>query len=111
MKRNPPAPKTCSVPGTHRVEPDLHSVVAETIHENWQEIEQTYDSKSARAEATRCLATLTCTYCEVCQLMCPDMCITRDSDTGNIHIDLTYCKACGLCAHFCPKGAIEMVPE
>jgi len=63
------------------------------------------------AEAARCLASLTCTWCEVCQLMCPDLCVTRDPDSGQIRIDLDHCKGCGLCAHFCPKGAIQMETE
>ncbi len=65
----------------------------------------------ARQSALRCLSTLECTYCDVCQWVCPDMCITRDPDTGHINIDLEYCKGCGLCAHFCPKGAISMEVE
>jgi len=65
----------------------------------------------ARREAARCLATLDCTYCEVCELLCPDLCITRDPATGDILIDLDHCKGCGLCAHFCPKGAIRMELE
>ena len=63
------------------------------------------------AEATRCLTTQTCEWCEVCQLICPDLCITRDPDSGQIQIDLDHCKGCGLCAHFCPKGALRMEPE
>lgn len=27
---------------------------------------------------------------------------------GRIAIDETYCKGCGYCAEFCPKGCIEM---
>ncbi|HOX46271.1 MAG TPA: 4Fe-4S binding protein [Myxococcota bacterium] len=65
----------------------------------------------ARAAAERCLASQTCTFCEVCQLMCPDLCITRDPQGGHILIDLDHCKGCGLCAHFCPKGALEMQVE
>ncbi len=65
----------------------------------------------ATAEASRCLAAHVCTYCEVCELLCPDLCITRDVRTGEILIDLDSCKGCGLCAHFCPKGAIRMVRE
>ncbi|MDD3391652.1 MAG: 4Fe-4S binding protein [Synergistaceae bacterium] len=26
-------------------------------------------------------------------------------------IDLFFCKGCGICAHVCPKDAIEMKPE
>ena len=43
--------------------------------------------------------------------MCPDQCITRDPDSGDILIDLDHCKGCGLCAHFCPKGAMAMEIE
>ena len=65
----------------------------------------------AQAEAGRCLATLTCDVCDACILICPDLCITRDPHTAEIVIDLDLCKGCGLCAHYCPKGAIDMVPE
>ena len=61
--------------------------------------------------AGQCLETIECTWCDVCQLLCPDLCITRDGSSGRILIDLDYCKGCGLCAHYCPKGAIEMVLE
>ena len=71
--------------------------------------EATYTESQAIREAQRCLATIFCTYCEVCTLICPDLCITRNHETGHIQIDLDYCKGCGLCAHFCPKGALEMV--
>jgi len=67
--------------------------------------------EEARQEASRCLATLECRYCNVCELLCPDQCITRDPKTGNILIDLNHCKGCGLCAHYCPKGAIHMELE
>ncbi len=65
----------------------------------------------AKAAARLCLSTLSCTWCDVCRLLCPDLCITRDPGTGAVVIDLEYCKGCGLCAHFCPKGAITMVIE
>lgn len=69
------------------------------------------DRAQAKVAAGRCLATLECGWCEVCQWMCPDLCITRDLDSGHILIDLEHCKGCGLCAHFCPKGAIGMEQE
>jgi Pyruvate/2-oxoacid:ferredoxin oxidoreductase delta subunit len=46
------------------------------------------------------------------------MCIERltvdksaPPSTLRIKIDMDYCKGCGICAHECPKGAIEMVIE
>jgi pyruvate ferredoxin oxidoreductase delta subunit len=43
--------------------------------------------------------------------MCPELCITRDAASGRIVFDLDLCKGCGLCARYCPKGAIRMVPD
>ena len=57
-----------------------------------------------------------CISCKICKQFCPDECITRlDVDksapkgTPRIEIDMEYCKGCGICAHECPKGAIQMV--
>ena len=65
----------------------------------------------ALKEARRCLSLRECESCEVCELLCPDLCITRDEETGGVLIDLDYCKGCGICASVCPKGAIQMVLE
>jgi 2-oxoacid:acceptor oxidoreductase delta subunit (pyruvate/2-ketoisovalerate family) len=62
-------------------------------------------------EAKRCLGTQVCGSCEMCSLLCPDLCITRDPGTGRVVIDYDYCKGCGICAFVCPKGAIAMVLE
>jgi Pyruvate/2-oxoacid:ferredoxin oxidoreductase delta subunit len=78
---------------------------------DFAEAVEVLSAEQARAAAERCLASLTCTYCEVCQLICPDLCITRDPASGHILIDLNHCKGCGLCAHFCPKGALELELE
>jgi 2-oxoacid:acceptor oxidoreductase delta subunit (pyruvate/2-ketoisovalerate family) len=65
----------------------------------------------AVAEARRCFGTQPCDGCDVCVLLCPDLCITRDPETGKVVIDYDYCKGCGICAFVCPKGAITMVLE
>jgi 2-oxoacid:acceptor oxidoreductase delta subunit (pyruvate/2-ketoisovalerate family) len=65
----------------------------------------------ATEEACRCLGSQVCDSCDVCSLLCPDLCITRDPVTGKILIDYDYCKGCGICAVVCPKGAITMVLE
>ena len=79
--------------------------------EDFREAVLPHEPDEAAAEAGRCLSAHICTYCEVCELLCPDLCITRHPETGEILIDLDHCKGCGLCAHFCPKGAIRMVRE
>ena len=65
--------------------------------------------EEAIQEAQRCLGLRTCESCETCSLLCPDLCITRNKDTGEVEIDLDYCKGCGICAAVCPRGAIQMV--
>ena len=67
--------------------------------------------EEAVKEAQRCLGALECESCEICGLLCPDLCITRNEETGEVEIDLDYCKGCGICASVCPKGAIQMVLE
>ncbi len=67
--------------------------------------------EEALKEARSCLSLRECESCEVCELLCPDLCITRNEKTGEVLIDLDYCKGCGICASVCPKGAIQMVFE
>ena len=67
--------------------------------------------EEALNEAQRCLGLGKCESCEVCSLLCPDLCITYEEETGNVLIDLDYCKGCGICASVCPKGTIQMVLE
>jgi pyruvate ferredoxin oxidoreductase delta subunit len=47
----------------------------------------------------------------MCRLLCPDLAVTRDRHSGEVRIDLRYCKGCGICAAFCPEGLIGMVPD
>ena len=103
-------PEVCHLPlPAERIEPP--ELPAEQRRTTCDEVELAWEPEQARQEASRCLSSITCTYCEVCQLVCPDLCITRNPDTGLIEFDLTYCKGCGLCAAYCPKGAIDMVRE
>ncbi len=51
-----------------------------------------------------------CTQCRVCDIYCPDACITPDP--AGFKINLKYCKGCGICWTECPvKGAIAPVAE
>jgi Pyruvate/2-oxoacid:ferredoxin oxidoreductase delta subunit len=42
--------------------------------------------------------------------VCPDNAVIKLAN-GKYEFNLDYCKGCGICAHECPCGAIEMVPE
>ena len=77
----------------------------------FDEVEQLPTIEQARDEARRCASATVCRYCDVCQLLCPDLAITRDPESHRILIDLDYCKGCGLCAHYCPHDAIVMVVD
>jgi len=74
-------------------------------------VELSLAKEEAIKEAQRCLGVRECESCEICNLFCPDLCITRNEKTGEVLIDLDYCKGCGICAYVCPKGAIQMVLE
>ncbi|UCG44834.1 MAG: 4Fe-4S binding protein [Candidatus Bathyarchaeota archaeon] len=52
-----------------------------------------------------------CNRCLLCFIFCPDAAITWDSEAEDIGFAYDYCKGCGICAHECPKDAIEMISE
>ena len=88
------------------IEPTNKHLTDEMFEDSsWEALEA-----AAMEEARRCLGSFFCDACDLCVLLCPDLCIVRD-ENGRIVIDLDYCKGCGVCAAICPKGAIEMVPE
>ena len=74
-------------------------------------VEMGLTEEEAVREARRCLGSQYCDTCDICGLLCPELCITRDEKGGNVLIDLDYCKGCGICAAVCPKEAIHMVLE
>ena len=53
--------------------------------------------------------------CDNCWNLCPDSSVlkTREkaSDGSHYVFDYDYCKGCGLCAHECPVGYINMIDE
>jgi 2-oxoacid:acceptor oxidoreductase delta subunit (pyruvate/2-ketoisovalerate family) len=74
-------------------------------------VKQGFTGEVSLDEAQRCLGNNNCGSCELCRLLCPDLCITRSEVAGKIEIDYDYCKGCGICAVVCPKGAITMELE
>ncbi len=58
-------------------------------------------------EMARCFKCGTCTGCDLCFLICPDLSILRAGKTGYT-VKREYCKGCGMCATTCPGQVIEM---
>ncbi|OGP88191.1 MAG: hypothetical protein A2156_03795 [Deltaproteobacteria bacterium RBG_16_48_10] len=94
------------------VKPPKRRVLSrKTRRKSFSPVEMGLTKEEAIEGARRCLGLRTCESCETCSLFCPDLCITRNEKTGEVEIDLDYCKGCGICAAVCPKGAIQMVWE
>lgn len=79
------------------------------------EIEGSLGRAEVSAEAMRCFSCGNCMACDNCWTLCPDSAVIKTvetaSDGSHYVFDLDYCKGCGLCAHECPCGFIQMVPE
>ncbi|MGR3661397.1 MAG: FAD-dependent oxidoreductase [Paracoccaceae bacterium] len=79
------------------------------------EIEGDLNHAAAMAEAERCLSCGNCLACDNCWTFCPDNAVIKTvelaRDGSHYLFDLDFCKGCGMCAHECPTGYIQMVPE
>ena len=79
------------------------------------EIEGDIGGTAALSEAERCLSCGNCLACDNCWTFCPDNAVIKTvelaSDGSHYLFDLDYCKGCGLCAHECPTGYIQMQVE
>jgi heterodisulfide reductase subunit A len=59
------------------------------------------------AETARCFKCGTCTQCDLCFLLCPDISITK-MGTDGYSVRTEYCKGCGICATSCPRHVLQM---
>jgi len=75
--------------------------------EDFDEVTGTLSDVDARAEAARCAACGRCGNCRSCLDLfgCPAFL----ADGHKAAIDSVLCTACGVCAQFCPNGAIQPV--
>ncbi len=53
---------------------------------------------------------MTCQFCSdpPCVTACPQEALTKDENTGVIHVDEKDCDGCSYCIHVCPFGAIAL---
>ena len=73
----------------------------------FKEVTGGLDPGRMEAEISRCFKCGTCTECDLCYLLCPDISITREQE-GGYGVKTDYCKGCGICAVTCPRHVIEM---
>ncbi len=93
--------------------PRVHEpTLAVVEREGDREITTTLSAPMIHKEANRCFSCGNCLACDNCWTLCPDTAVlkTKDLATDGSHylFDYDYCKGCGLCAHECPCGYIEM---
>ncbi|MBI5575931.1 MAG: 4Fe-4S binding protein [Deltaproteobacteria bacterium] len=48
-----------------------------------------------------------CTFCGVCEAVCPTKIVKVSEDDGRVSVDLAGCIGCGDCIEACPTGAME----
>jgi NADPH-dependent glutamate synthase beta subunit-like oxidoreductase/Pyruvate/2-oxoacid:ferredoxin oxidoreductase delta subunit len=59
------------------------------------------------SEISRCFNCGTCTQCDLCFLICPDLSISKVKENG-YRLKSDYCKGCGMCVSSCPRQVIDM---
>jgi NADPH-dependent glutamate synthase beta subunit-like oxidoreductase len=74
---------------------------------NFREVNQGLDREAAIQEAKRCFYCGRCVGCDLCFLLCPDLCIRKKAD-GGYRVNTDYCKGCGICVDVCPRQVIEI---
>ena len=70
-------------------------------------VEHGLSRAGATFEATRCFKCGTCTDCDTCFHVCPDVAISKKAGGGYV-IDLAHCKGCGVCVEECPRAAVHL---
>lgn len=73
---------------------------------SFREVVGGIDPSHMPLEIYRCFKCGTCTRCDLCFLLCPDISIIKGKDGYSVKTD--YCKGCGQCATTCPRNVIEM---
>ena len=90
----------CFPHGARRENPDTVSI------KGFQEVLGGLDKAMMAAEIYRCFKCGTCTGCDLCFLLCPDLSLVKEKEGYSVRVD--YCKGCSICAASCPRNVIEI---
>lgn len=90
----------CFPHGARRENPDTVSI------KGFQEVLGGLDKAMMAAEIYRCFKCGTCTGCDLCFLLCPDLSLVKEIKGYSVRVD--YCKGCSICAASCPRNVIEI---
>jgi Pyruvate/2-oxoacid:ferredoxin oxidoreductase delta subunit len=89
----------CFPHGARRANPDLPV-------NGFQEVLGGLDKATMATEIYRCFKCGTCTGCDLCFLLCPDLSLVKEKKGYSVRVD--YCKGCSICATSCPRNVIEI---
>jgi NADPH-dependent glutamate synthase beta subunit-like oxidoreductase len=95
----------CFLPGPRTDNPD--SLAPEVGIRTFEEVKGGLSREGMEEELSRCFQCGTCSQCDLCFLLCPDVSITKSSKSGYL-VKTDYCKGCSICATTCPRHVIEM---
>lgn len=93
---------------SHRRRVESPVLIQPDISKNsFDEVIGTIPHDSMEKEIDRCFKCGTCTRCDLCFYLCPDISISKDVQNG-YKVKRDYCKGCGVCAFTCPRNVIEI---
>jgi NADPH-dependent glutamate synthase beta subunit-like oxidoreductase len=90
----------CFPHGARRENPDTANI------KGFQDVLGGLDKAMMAAEIYRCFKCGTCTGCDLCFLLCPDLSLVKAKKGYSVRAD--YCKGCSICATSCPRNVIEI---
>jgi Pyruvate/2-oxoacid:ferredoxin oxidoreductase delta subunit len=94
----------CFPHGARNNNPDL--MTPKESVKGFHEVTGGLDKAAMPAEIYRCFKCGTCTECDLCFLLCPDISLVKEKKGYSVRAD--YCKGCSICATSCPRNVIEI---
>jgi Pyruvate/2-oxoacid:ferredoxin oxidoreductase delta subunit len=94
----------CFPHGARQNNPD--NLASKEAVKSFHEVVGGIDQAQMPFEIYRCFKCGTCTRCDLCFLLCPDISIVKGENGYTIKTD--FCKGCSQCATTCPRNIIEM---